>query len=134
MLIEQVELITIYLLILPPLAFDVVCYYFFIAISSYGVYVVAACPKMAAPKYFLDLGVSLEYFLSCNTFYRLHNIFWTHYRYTLNQKMNVVFINSYLHEMNLVPLPYPYTNFLQALGNFFCENFSPVFCGAYDVV
>ena len=134
MLIEQAELITIYLLIFPPLAFDIICYHFFVAISTDSIDVVSACPKMSTPKYFLNFRMSLENFLSRYAFYCLHNILGTHHWHTLNQKMHMVFINSYFHKMNLVPFTYSYTYFLQRLRNFFCNNFSPVFCRTYNVV
>ncbi len=134
MLIEQAELITIYLLILPSLAFDIICYDFFVAISTNSVDVVSACPKMSAPKYFLNFRMSLKNSLPRNTFYRLHNIFGTTHWHTLNQKMYMIFINSYFHKMNLVSFCYSYTYFLQTLRNFFRKNFSSVFCRTYDVV
>lgn len=134
MLIEQAELITIYLLILPPLAFNIICYHFFVAISTNSIDVVSACPKMSTPQYFLNFPMSLENFLSCYDFYRLHNILGAQHWHTLNQKMHMVFINSYFHKMNLVPFSYSYTYFLQCLRNFFCNNFPPVFRWTYNVV
>jgi len=68
MIIKQLKLISINLLILPTLAFDIVGYHFFIAISSNCVDIVAARPKVAAPQQFLHLRMLLEDLSPGNTF------------------------------------------------------------------
>jgi len=134
MIIKQLKLISINLLILPTLAFDIVGYHFFITISSNCVDIVAARPKVTAPQQFLHLRMLLENLSPCNTFYRLHNVFWTHHWYTLYQKMHMVFINSNLYKMYFIPFIYPNTYVFQCFSNVFCKNLSPVFYRADDVI
>jgi hypothetical protein len=134
MLIEQTKLITMNLLILPSLAFDIIRYHSFIAVTTNSVDVVSACPNVSTPKYFLNFRMSLEYFFSCNTFYQLHYILWTSHWNTLNQKMHMIFINPNFYKMYLVPFSYPYTYYFQTLRDSFRKYFSPVFCRTYDVV
>ena len=134
MLIEQTKLITMNLLILPSLAFDIICYRGFIAVTTNGVDVVSVCPDVPAPKYFLNLRMSLEYFFSRNTFYQLHYFLGTSHWNTLNQKMHMIFIRSNFYKMYLAPFSYSYTYFFQTLRNSLRKYFPPVFCRTYNVV
>ena len=134
MLIEQFQLITIYSLILQSLILYIIRYHFFITISSYCVNIVPICPEMPSPQYFFYFPVSSKYFLARDTLDYLHCFSWRHYWNSLYQKMHMIFVNSNLHKVNLISLPYSYTDFLQCLRYLSCKNLSPVFSRAYNVV
>src|SRR4030067_2590004 len=57
MLIEQFDLITMYYLILLPLAFYIICYGLFVAIAANGVNVISAFSEVFPPKYFFFFSV-----------------------------------------------------------------------------
>ena len=134
MIIEQPKLITINLLILPALAFHILGYHVFIAISPNRIDIVATRPKVTAPQQFLHFRMLLENLSPCNTFYCLHNISWTHHWHTLYQKMYMVFINSNFYKMYFISLAYPNTCFFQRFSHLFRKNLSPVFCRANNMI
>ena len=134
MLIEQFKLISINLMILPTLAFYISRYHFFITVSPNRIDIISTRPELTTPQYFLGFRMPFEYLFPCNTFYCLNNIPWTLHRHTLYQKMHMILINSNFYKMDLVSFSYPYACLFQTFRNFFCKNFSSIFCRANNVV
>jgi len=68
----------------------------FIDIVSYRINVKNFCLKLTTSKFFLYFWVKLENLFCRDTFCRLDYPCWTFKRYTVNQKMNMVAVCTYL--------------------------------------
>jgi hypothetical protein len=91
-------------------------------------------PKFTSPQLLLHLWATLENLLRRYAFehcYDLRNAVPWH---RLNQKMNVVFIRSYLQKLDLVSLLDPKSDSLQFLLHIFIKHYPPVLRRKYQVI
>ena len=132
--VEKGELTSMYLMIGSALFLHVLLDHLFIAVLSYGVRVVAACPELSSPEHFLHLCMRVEYLLGGEAFNDLHDHFRGHHGNTLDEEMHVVLVGSNLHEMNLVSFRNAHADLLQSIFHCFGKYLSSVFCRAYDMV
>ncbi len=100
------------------LILEVFLYNLLICVLSDSIHIIPTCPKLAAPKQPFHFGMEPENFLRRDTLDRTDYIFRSIGRDTLNQKMNVIAIKTYLQKMDVVTLLYPNTNLLERERNF----------------
>lgn len=121
-------------LFLSTLLLYVLAYHLLVAVLSYRAYVIPVCPEFPSPQLLLYLWTPRKY-LSCRyAFYDLHDLLRAVHRYTLNQKMHVVFICTYFQKRYLVPLTDPKTNLFEFLVYFRTKYNSSVLGWADDVI
>lgn len=116
------------------LVLEVFLYYLFICVLSNSIHIISACPKFTAPKQLFHFGMEPEYFLGRDALDRTDYIFRSVRRNTLDQKMNVVAIKTYLQKMNLVPLLYTKTNLFERSRNVIAKYISPIFDGTNKMI
>ncbi len=111
------------------LVLEVLLYRLFICVLSDSIHIISACTKFAAPKHTFHFGMEPENFLGRDALDRTDYHFRSVRRNTLDQKMNVVAIKTYLQKMNLVPLLYTNTktNLLERRRNVITKYISPIF-------
>ena len=107
---------------------------FLICVLAYCIYIITATPKLTTPQLMLYLGMKPKKFFRRDTFYRLNYVFYRHHRYTLYQKMNVIFIRSYFNEKYFKSAFNIFTHFHQTIFNRLRQNTSPVFYRTYQMV
>ncbi len=113
---------------LGTLGFHVSLYRAFISVAADCVNIVPFCPKLPTPKLLLDFWMKIENLFRCDAFDRLDYPCWTHHRYTLYQKMNMVQVSPNLNKCHLIPLRDLQANFLQTHIHSCTKNYSSVFC------
>lgn len=74
------------------------------------------------------------YFFRRYRLYDLYKSIWRKYWYSLDQKMNMIIINSYLQKTYLIPFFNTMACFFQGLLDFIRKNFSSIFCWAYKMI
>ncbi len=100
---------------------------FFVCILTYRINIIPVRPKLPSPKLLFHFRVKTEQFSRCYTFHNLYYRLSRHHRYTLYQKMNMVFICSNLQKMYFKSPFDIFTNFDQAFCNFIRQYISPIF-------
>ena len=116
------------------LVLKILLYYLLIGILPYCVHIVAAGPKLTAPKLSLHFGVKTEYLLGRNALHRIDYLLWRKRRNALNQKMGMVPIKTYLQKMNLITFLYSKTNPTKCLGNQIIQHITPILNRAYKMI
>ena len=107
---------------------------FFVCILTYRINIVTVRPKLPSPKLLFHFRVKTEQFSCCYTFHHLNYRLSRHHRYTLYQKMNVVFICSNFQKVYFKSPLDIFTNFDQAFCNFIRQNTSPIFYWANQMI
>ena len=87
----------------------------FIRILTNSIYIVPRSPKIAAPQFFFYFRMKPKKLFRYNTFYCLSYTFYRQHWYTLNQKMNMIFIRSYFNKMYFIATLDIFTNFYHVL-------------------
>ncbi len=75
-----------------------------------------------------------EYFPGGDTLDYLYDHLRRHHRYTLDEKMHMVFVSSDLNKMDFVPLLDLQTYFLKRVLHVLCKDFPSMLRGAHNVV
>ena len=132
--IEERELTSMYLMIRSALLLHVLLDYPFIAILSYGVHVVAACPEPPSPEHLLYLCMHAKYLPGSDALDDLYDRRRLHHGNTLGEEMHVILVGTNLHKMDLVSLRNTHADLFQGILRCFRKYLPPVFCRAYDVV
>lgn len=96
--------------------------------------IISLCPELPAPKFRLYFRMKLENFFCCDTFYCLYYSCWTHHRYALYQKMNMIFIRPYFYEGYFIAFRYFKTNLFQALIYGLRKYYPTIFCRTYKMI
>ena len=91
-------------------------------------------PELSTLQLLLHLWASLEYLFRGQAFYQRHELCYTIGRNRLHQKMNMVFVGTNLQKLNLIPICYLKTDFLQYFVYMWIENRSPVFRRKHQVI
>src|SRR5690554_288720 len=117
-----------------PLRFHIVLDGTFISMPPNCINIKPFRPKLASPQFTLNFRMFLENLLCRYTFYYTNYFGRAFNRNTLNQKMNVVFISTYLYKNYIVSLRNFYTNFFQTQINRFTKNNSPIFCRTHKMI
>jgi len=132
--IEERELTSMYLMIRSALLLHVLLDYPFIAILSYGVHVVAACPEPPSPEHLLYLCMHAKYLPGSDALDDLYDRRRLHHGNTLGEEMHVILVGTNLHKMDLVSLRNTHANLFQSILHCFGEYLPPVFRRTYDMV
>src|SRR5436190_15274536 len=85
----------------------------FISKLTHRIGKISISPKFTSPQLLLYLRIPLKNFLRRDTFYHHYYLCYTIRWNRLNQKMNMVFIRSYLDKLYFVPLTNFYTHIPQ---------------------
>jgi hypothetical protein len=101
---------------------DISGYTRFISEFADSVHKISVCPKFSTPQFLFHFRMLLENLSCCQTFHHPHYLAWTHPRYALNQKMDMIFVNSNLQKTDLISFRYFKTDVFQTLINCFTEN------------
>jgi hypothetical protein len=121
-------------LLLPALLLYIFAYHLLVAVLPYRAYVITVRPEFSSPQLLLYLWTPREYLSGRYAFYDLHDLLRAVHRYTLNQKMHVIFICPYFQKRYLVPLTDPKANLFEFLVYFRTKYNSSVLGWADDVI
>ena len=91
-------------------------------------------PESPSPQLLFHLGATLEDLFRRYAFEHRYDLRHAVPWHRLHQKMNVVFVRTYLQELDLVSLLYPKAHFLQNLLNIIVKYHPPVLRWKYQVV
>ena len=131
-ILKDLQLTTMYLLVLFSLIFDIVLDDNFIPKSSNRIEIITTCPKLSSPEFLFHLRVSCKQFSGRNTFCYLHKP--THHHWNcLDEKMNMVDICSYFNEIDFIALLDFLTNLLECLCYLVCEYVLSVPCWTHQM-
>ncbi len=113
----------------------------YILLNAFSIRIFAHCvriestrPQIPSTQKAFYLWMFLENLFCCYAFYGLYDLGHRQRRNTLNQKMDMVLFQPYLHKMDLVTSRYPKTDFFQRQRNIFCEYFATIFRRKYQVI
>ncbi len=101
----------------------------FIGILPYGIHIVTARPKPAAPEHLLDLRMKTKNFSRRDALHRSDYFLRGVHRNTLYQKMDMVPFQTDFQKINLAPFVDLKIDLLESLRNGIAQNFSPIFVG-----
>src|SRR4030042_4558215 len=90
------------LMIIVSLLFDVIRDRMFIAVLPYSTCKISIRPEFSSPKLFFYLGASSEHFPCRNAFDHRYNSRYAVRRHSLDEKMHVILIYTYLQELHLI--------------------------------
>lgn len=113
---------------------DIIFDYLFIPVVSYGVDVVPAGPELASPEDAGDLRMTAEEFTGRDAFDDGGETGRGKDGDALKEEVNVIFIGSYLNEVDFVGGAEFQTDFPKRLFNRIGEYFLSVFGGADEVI
>jgi hypothetical protein len=134
--IEKFELLTMQFLIFfsATLLLDICRNGLLIAKLPNGIDEISLRPKLATPKNLLHRWHSPKYLSGRYALDRLNNFLRTIHWHRLDQKMNMIAINSNFQKTNLISLRYFQTYIAQLVINFFGKYHSAILSRTYHVV
>ncbi len=99
-----------------------------------GVCIIAFRPELTAPQHPLDLGVVYECLFCSNAFDGLYDVAWRCCGDGLYEQVDVVVVCANFDEVDIIPVLYFKTDFLECLDDTVGQYFPAILDGAYEVV
>ena len=88
----------------PALLLYILAYHLLVPVLPDRADVISIRPKLPSPQLLLYFRAGCKYFSRRYALYDLHYLLRAVHRHTLHQKMDVVFVRSYLKECDLIPV------------------------------
>ena len=116
------------------LSLNIGLYRIFVTMTTDSVDIVPFGPELSAPKLILHLRVKLENLFGRDALDCFYDLGWAHHRYTLDQKMNMVFVGPYFDKLDLISLRNLKADIFQTLINSLAKNNPSILGWANKVV
>ena|SRR5215208_678170 len=118
----------------PALLLYILAYHLLVPVLTDCAYVISICPKLPSPQLLLYFRAGSEDISRRYALEDLHYLLRAVHRHTLHQKMDVVFVRSYLKKGDLIPVANSQADLFEFLVYFRIKYNSSVLRGADYVI